>query len=86
MYYLYLIQNEKTEETYIGITNDIKRRVAEHNFGISRSTHRKDGNWLLIYFEAYRLKEDAVIRERKMKQYGRTRQESLKRCINSLIK
>jgi len=69
---LYLIQNIHSMETYIGITNDIDRRVSDHNRGINRSTKRKDGlgqhqrdgagEWILIYAETYRSKEDAVIR------------------------
>jgi putative endonuclease len=86
MWYLYLIQNDTTFEKYIGITTDLRRRVSEHNLSMNRSTKRKTGQWVLIYAEAYRSKEDAVIRERKMKLYGKSKQELLKRCGNSLLK
>lgn len=86
MWHLYLIQNNKTLERYIGITTDIERRIGEHNQSMNRSTKRLDGEWILIYAESYRSKDDVVIRERKMKMYGKSKQELLKRCINSLIK
>ena len=96
MWHLYLIQNNKTLERYIGITTDIERRIGEHNQGLNKSTrrvnglaqHQRDGagEWILIYAESYRSKDDVVIRERKMKMYGKSKQELLKRCINSLIK
>jgi len=60
MYYVYIIKNIKTKETYIGYTEDLKRRVKEH----------KDKNPELIYYEAYKDKRDAMDRERKLKQRG----------------
>jgi len=63
MYYVYLIRNIKTKETYIGYTDDLKRRFKEH----------RDKNPELIYYEAYKNKEDAQDREdreRKLKQRG----------------
>ncbi|CAN7380307.1 GIY-YIG nuclease family protein [Mesorhizobium caraganae] len=41
MWYVYLLQSETTEgERYIGITSDLKRRLAEHNAGKSSHTSR----------------------------------------------
>jgi len=62
MYYVYLLQNKITKETYIGYTNNLERRVNEH----------KNKNPELIYFEAYRSEKDAKDREMKLKQRGQT--------------
>lgn len=62
MYYIYLIRNEKTKETYIGYTEDLKRRFEEH----------RDKNPELIYYEAYKRKEDAWLRGGKLKQRGQS--------------
>lgn len=60
MYYLYVIRNRKTLKTYIGYTNDLKRRLKEH----------RDKKPDLLYYEAYKAKKDAQERERKLKQRG----------------
>lgn len=62
MYYVYLIRNQKTRKTYIGSTNDLKRRLREH----------QDKRPELIYYEAYKNEKDARIREGKLKQRGQT--------------
>jgi predicted GIY-YIG superfamily endonuclease len=62
MYYLYLIKDSKTKETYIGYTENLERRLKEHD----------NKNPDLIYYEAYKSKEDAQERERKLKQRGQS--------------
>jgi len=73
MYYLYLLRRESNpRETYIGYTNDLKRRLEEHNKPTStkRSFTQERGDWKLVYYEAYSAKEDCVAREKSLKQYG----------------
>ena len=60
MHYVYLIKNTKDNSTYIGYTSNLKRRLQEH----------RDRNPNLIYYEAYKHREDAQNRERKLKQRG----------------
>lgn len=60
MHYVYLIKNIRTKETYIGYTDDLRRRFKEH----------RDKNPELVYYKAYKDKEDARDRERKLKQRG----------------
>ncbi len=62
MYYVYLIRDIKTKKSYIGYTNNLKRRVKEH----------KNKNPEIIYYEAYKNEKDARRRERKLKQRGQT--------------
>jgi len=38
MYYLYIIQSEKTGRFYVGVTNNIQKRFGEHNSGLVKST------------------------------------------------
>ena len=85
MWIIYLIENSYTKELYFGITNNFKRRLLEHNSGKNASTNRKNGEWILIYAEAYRDKNDAILREQRLKQHGRGKQELLKRLSNSKL-
>jgi predicted GIY-YIG superfamily endonuclease len=83
MFVVYVIQHVETKELYIGKTNNLKRRLSQHNGGTEKATHRvgKDGKWILIYAEAYRDSRDASDRELKLKQRG-TAVHGLKRRIN----
>jgi len=74
MYYVYLIKNKATEETYIGYTNDLRKRFKEH----------RDKNPELIYYEAYKAEKDARNRELKLKHRGQTIRRLKERLKNSL--
>jgi predicted GIY-YIG superfamily endonuclease len=74
MFYVYLIVNKLSKETYIGYTSDLRRRFAEHKYK----------NPKLIYYEAYLSEKDARIRELKLKQRGQTVQRLKERLIESL--
>lgn len=81
MFYFYLIQNE-LHELYYGSTNDLKRRIFEHNNGKSVST--KYHKWKLIYYEAFTAEKDAREREQSLKHYGQSLAHLKKRLKNSL--
>ena len=82
---VYVLQHTYTKQVYIGRTNNLRQRVKQHNASRTKSTHRKNGEWILIYAEAYRNKDDAVRREARLKQHGRAKQELLKRAELSQI-
>ena len=86
MHYVYLIQNTATYEKYIGQTKDINHRLSDHNSGLQKATRRNHGKWKIIYLEIFRAKQDAIIRERKLKNNSRGRQELYKRISNSELK
>ena len=85
MYVLYLTQNDVTLEKYFGVTTDLKQRIKTHNASGKKFTTRKDGKWVLVYAEAYRSKEDAYTREKKLKSHGSGKIELIKRISNSLL-
>jgi putative endonuclease len=66
--YLYIIQSKKDFSFYIGITNNLQKRLKEHNQGLSPATRFKKP-WILIYCEWYRSERDALRRERRLKRY-----------------
>lgn len=87
MYSVYVIQNNISYQIYIGVTNDLKRRINEHNHHEDGKhyTGRFEGTWILIYAEAYRSKHDAYVRERRLKSHGSGKIELLKRLKNSVL-
>ncbi len=72
MYYVYLLRSKKFKTIYIGYSSDLKKRLLLHNSGRVVST--KDGKpWELMYYEAYKAKEDATNREKSLKYDGKSR-------------
>ena len=64
MYYVYVLRGAK--EFYTGATNDLRRRISEHNSGKNFSTKNK-GPWKLVYYEACESSKDAFTREKYLK-------------------
>lgn len=85
MFYVYLLQNDISKETYIGFTGNIKQRIEQHNAGGKKFTTRNDGEWKLIYAEIYKSEKDARERERKLKHHGSGKHELIKRLRNTLL-
>lgn len=62
MFFVYILHSENDNRLYTGFTNNITRRMGEHNNGKVKSTkHRRPLR--LIYYEAYTDKNDAMNRE-----------------------
>ncbi|MBS3767351.1 MAG: GIY-YIG nuclease family protein, partial [Candidatus Cloacimonetes bacterium] len=57
MYYLYILKNKKGSY-YIGTTNNIIRRIQEHNNGKSKATKNR-GPWNIVYTEKFRTRSQA---------------------------
>ena len=78
MYYVYVLKSENMEETYVGSTKDLRRRLKEHNDGLEIYTKRYIP-WKLYYYEAYLTEELARVREQKLKHNGNSIRELKKR-------
>ncbi|OGL41610.1 MAG: excinuclease ABC subunit C [Candidatus Schekmanbacteria bacterium GWA2_38_11] len=66
MYYTYVIQSEKDKRFYTGFTNDLQKRLREHNSGKVASTKNRVP-FLLVYYEACLNEQDATAREKYLK-------------------
>ena len=84
MWIIYVIQHDETKDRYIGKTNNLKRRLFEHNRKHQNATRRIKGKWIVVYCEIFKSKEDADERELKLKHHGRSKQELFKRIKKSL--
>lgn len=65
-YYVYLLQSLKNKSLYIGYTKDLRKRLEQHNSGLSEYTS-KYMPWEVIHYEAYRDEEDVKRREKYLK-------------------
>ena len=68
MYTTYIIKNSKTNRHYIGCTNNLSRRIVEHNRGQTKST-RQEGEWVIVYKEIFDSSIKAKKREKQIKSY-----------------
>jgi len=66
-YYTYIIESSVSKKWYIGHTNDIERRLIEHNSGQNKSTKGK-GLWKLIFLSRFNNNLDANKFELKLKK------------------
>jgi len=84
MFYVYVLKSVKDDGLYIGYTNDLKRRIFEHNKKSSQSTKFR-APFCLIYYEAYVSIKDAKHREAMLKRFSGSYIHLKKRIKNSLI-
>jgi len=85
MHYLYLLQSEVDQTVYIGFTEDLKRRLEEHNTGKTKSIKHKIP-YKLKYYEAYCSKTDAIKRELELKNNSYQKEQLIKRLAETLKK
>jgi len=66
-FYTYIVYSSKLDKYYIGSTNDLQRRLSDHNRG--KTSFAKLGMpWELKYFEEFPTRKDAVQRELQFKK------------------
>ena len=73
-YFVYLLGNNKNNKftTYVGYTNNLKKRINLHN--ASRGAKFTRGRiWKLMYYEKYRTKKEAIAREYYIKKNRKIR-------------
>src|SRR5712671_5646243 len=71
-YYVYILASRKDGATYVGITNDLVRRIYEHRTKAVRSFISKYSITRLVWFEIYDDPISAISREKELKKWKRT--------------
>ena len=82
MYYVYILISEKDNKLYIGLTDNLERRINEHNSGYNFSTKSRKP-FKLVFYEALLTIEEAVEREKFYKS-GRGHEVLYKILFKSL--
>lgn len=81
-YFVYILASD-SGTIYIGVTNNLERRVYEHKEGVIEGFTKKYGCKKLVYFEETSDVEVAIRREKELKGWIRKRKEELIKTINS---
>ena len=72
MYFVYILQSQVTGQFYKGISNDLPRRLHEHNAGYEKAT-APFRPWNLVWYARKPNKSDAFILEAKLKHLTSTK-------------
>ncbi len=70
-YYVYILASQKHGTLYIGVTNDLVRRVYEHREHVADGFTKKHRVTKLVYFEECSDIEGAIVREKRLKSWKR---------------
>jgi putative endonuclease len=70
-YYVYILASQPNGTLYIGVTNDLIRRVYEHREGLADGFTKRHGVKDLVYYEIHDRVEQAIQREKNMKHWSR---------------
>ncbi|WP_314949207.1 GIY-YIG nuclease family protein [Bradyrhizobium cosmicum] len=70
-YYVYILASKIGGTLYIGVTNDLIRRVAEHKSKLIESFTEQYDVVRLVYFEQFDDPENAIKREKRLKKWKR---------------
>ncbi len=76
------MSNEFGTTLYIGMTNDLERRVAEHRSGLIPGFTKKYNCHKLVFFEVYSDVNQAIEREKQLKKWSRAKKEALIDTMN----
>lgn len=77
MYYVYILSNQTNTVLYIGVTNDLHRRLYEHKSGQINGFTQKYHIHKLVYFEEYTEVNYAIAREKQLKNWVRSKKNRL---------
>jgi len=81
-YYIYILTNKKHGTLYIGVTNNLNRRVYEHKNGIIEGFTKRYNLNKLVYFEQTNDINSAILREKRLKKWNRAWKIQLIESIN----
>ena len=81
-YYVYLLTNKHNTVVYVGVTNDLVRRIYEHREGLREGFTKRYRVMRLVHFEAFADVRDALEREKQLKGGSRKNKLELIRSNN----
>jgi putative endonuclease len=82
MYYVYILTNQTDKVMYIGVTNDLQRRIYEHKNELIEGFTKRYHVHKLVYYEGYQDVKEAIAREKTLKGFLRVRKNELVQTLN----
>jgi len=82
MYSIYIMTNKTNSVLYIGVTNELRRRVKEHKNGQIEGFTQKYKLHKLVYYENFSDVNMAIAREKQLKGWTRVKKERLIENMN----
>jgi len=81
-YYVYLLTNWNNTVMYVGVTNNLRRRIYEHKNKLTKGFTEKYNVNKLVYFEETQDVIAAIAREKEIKKWRREKKNQLVNRIN----
>jgi putative endonuclease len=81
-YYVYLLSNWNNKVLYIGVTNDLERRIHEHKQKLIPGFTQKYNVSKLVYYEQTSDVISAISREKELKKWRRDKKNALVNGVN----
>ncbi len=81
-YYVYILANIHRNVLYVGMTNDLTRRLQEHAEGKVEGFTKRYNIKDLMYYEHYTHVHEAIAREKQIKVWGRKKKNDLIETVN----
>lgn len=81
-YHVYMMTNESRVVLYIGVTNNLERRVWEHQHGEIKGFAKKYRIRHLVFHETFYQIHDAIRREKELKAWRRSNKNALVESMN----
>ena len=81
-YYVYILTNDYGNVMYVGMTNDLERRMIEHLDGLVEGFTKKYNLKKLVYFEHCHDVKAAIAREKEIKKQRREKKDNLVSVLN----
>ena len=75
-YYVYILASQ-SGVLYVGVTNDVVRRVAQHRAGVGSKFTRRYAIYRLVFVETAARAGDAIDREKQIKRWSRSKRVAL---------
>ena len=81
-YWVYLLTSRDDKVMYVGVTNDLMRRLYEHKNKLTGGFTAKYNVHRLVYFETTPSIEAAIVREKQLKGWSRAKKNALVAALN----
>ncbi len=70
-YFIYMLASGRNGTLYVGVTNNLPRRIFEHKNGLTEGFTKRYGVHLLVWYEMHEDIGEAILREKQIKKWNR---------------